>query len=234
MRGNKAVWTLGGAALVVLLSGCRSAREDRIRELEAQRTDLQRQNKQLTADNAEQRQEKIRTGAELEKAQAENDILLQAVTERDTAGLGRGGVDAEELGGKLQGIKVIGREGGDTAIVLAAEAVRFAPGHTDITPQTEKVLRRVAKVLKETEGIQKIRVDGHTDSDPIRRSGFQSHEHLALERAKKVQLFLIKLGLRSEMLSVKGYGAANPVAPNDSAQNKAKNRRVELIINPAH
>ena len=111
--------------------------------------------------------------------------------------------------------------------------MRFAPGHTDITPQTEKILRRVAKVLKETEGIQQIRVDGHTDSDPIRRSGFRSNEHLSLERAKKVRLFLVKLGLPSEKLSVKGYGDSNPVAPNDSAQNKAKNRRVELIINPA-
>ena len=45
-------------------------------------------------------------------------------------------------------------------------------------------LRRVAKVLKETEGIQGIRIDGHTDSDPIRRSGFKSNEHLSLERAK--------------------------------------------------
>ena len=230
MHGNKAVWTLGGAALVVLLSGCRSAREDRIRELEAQRTDLQHQNKQLTTDNADQRQEKIRTGAELEKAQAENDILKRAVTERDA--VARGGIDVEALGGKLKGIKVIGREGGDTAIVLAAEAVRFAPGHTDITPQTEKILRRVAKVLKETDGIDRIRVDGHTDSDPIRRSGFRSNEHLSLERAKKVRLFLVKLGLPEEMLSVKGYGASNPVAPNDSTRNKAKNRRVELIINP--
>ncbi len=230
MRGNKAVWTLGGAALIVLLSGCRSAREDRIRELEAQRTDLRRQNKQLTTDNAEQRKEKLRSGADLEKAQAENDVLKHAITSRKTTG----GIDAEALSGKLEGIKVIEREGGGTAIVLAAEAVRFAPGHTDITAQTEKILRRVAKVLKETEGIDQIRVDGHTDSDPIRRSGFRSNEHLSLERAKTVQLFLVKLGLPREKLSVRGYGASNPVAPNDSTKNKAKNRRVELVINPAN
>ena len=48
-----------------------------------------------------------------------------------------------------------------------------------------------------------------------------------------MRLFLVKLGLPSEKLSVKGYGDSNPVVPNDSVQNKAKNRRVELIINPA-
>ena len=75
-----------------------------------------------------------------------------------------------------------------------------------------------------------IRVDGYTDTDPIKTITFPSNFELSEARAKSVAAML-KPGLsHPERLTVSGKGADNPVAPNDTEANKAKNRRVEISI----
>ncbi|MEE8107422.1 MAG: OmpA family protein [Planctomycetota bacterium] len=228
-----------GAALLILatVGGCRSTSEDRVRELEAQRADLESRNKRLSMDVARSQQDKIRDDADLERERAKNEMLSEALIERPTqhtlAPAPR--IDTEALRPQLErkGVRVEDRADGSAAIVLASDAVRFSAGKADITAKGETTLRRVAMVLMETEGIDSIRVEGHTDSDPIRRSGFKSNEHLSLERARKVRMYLVKLGLAEDQLDVKGYGAQRPIAPNDSKTNKALNRRVEIVLTSA-
>ncbi len=226
-----------GAALLILatVGGCRSTSEDRVRELEAQRADLESRNKRLTMDVARGQQNKIRDEADLERERAKNEMLSEALIQRPSESTPAPRIDTEALRPQLerQGVRVVSRADGSAAIVLASDAVRFSAGKADITSQGETTLRRVATVLMETEGIDSIRVEGHTDSDPIRRSGFKSNEHLSLERARKVRMYLVKLGFSEERLDVKGYGAQRPVAPNDSKKNKALNRRVEIVLTAA-
>jgi outer membrane protein OmpA-like peptidoglycan-associated protein len=80
-------------------------------------------------------------------------------------------------------------------------------------------------ILEENSTI-KIEVGGHTDSD-----GDDVHnQKLSENRAKSVVDYLLNKGISKERLSHKGYGETKPVAPNDTPQNKAKNRRTEVKV----
>ncbi len=72
----------------------------------------------------------------------------------------------------------------------------------------------------------------HTDDQPIRYSGFPSNWELSTARALAVVNLLTKSGMRPETLSAAGYGQFDPVQPNDGSENKAKNRRTEITLQP--
>jgi chemotaxis protein MotB len=76
-----------------------------------------------------------------------------------------------------------------------------------------------------------IRVEGHTDSDPIRTERFPSNWELSTARAVNMLKHLANAGkIRAERLSAAGYGESKPLFPNDTKANKAKNRRVEIVL----
>jgi chemotaxis protein MotB len=76
-----------------------------------------------------------------------------------------------------------------------------------------------------------IRIEGHTDNDPISTPLFPSNWELSSARATNVLRFLIeKTKLKAENLSAVGYGEFHPLLPNTSKENKAKNRRVDIVI----
>ena len=129
---------------------------------------------------------------------------------------------------EASGVRVEGR-GTGAAIILASD-VTFKAGQADLSKQAMATLGRVAVALMSTPGVQGIRVEGHTDSDPIRKSGWASNEALSQARAENVRKFLVKNGLDQSTVTVMGYGAARPVFPNDTAAHKANNRRVEIVI----
>jgi chemotaxis protein MotB len=80
----------------------------------------------------------------------------------------------------------------------------------------------------------KIVVNGYTDNAPIgpelQRQGIASNQVLSQKRADNVMQYLISQGLSPNLVSAQGFGDENPIAPNDTAQNRAKNRRVELTL----
>ncbi|MGA8191855.1 MAG: OmpA family protein [Acetobacteraceae bacterium] len=80
----------------------------------------------------------------------------------------------------------------------------------------------------------KIMVNGYTDNAPIgpelQREGVTSNQILSQKRAESVMQYLISQGLKPDLVSAQGFGDANPVASNDTAQGRAQNRRVELTL----
>lgn len=72
----------------------------------------------------------------------------------------------------------------------------------------------------------------YTDDDPIRHSGFASNWELATERALQVVKVLTENGMKPTALSAAGYGEFDPVVANDSPDHKAKNRRIEIVLQP--
>ena len=80
----------------------------------------------------------------------------------------------------------------------------------------------------------KILVSGYTDNAPIgralQREGITSNEILSQKRAENVMEFLLSQGVKPDLVAAKGFGESNPVAPNDTAQGRAQNRRVELSL----
>ena len=77
-----------------------------------------------------------------------------------------------------------------------------------------------------------VRVEGHTDSVPIKTEQFPSNWELSAARASGVVRFLIQNGVDSSRLSATGYGAERPLVANDSAKNRARNRRIEILLVP--
>jgi outer membrane protein OmpA-like peptidoglycan-associated protein len=115
----------------------------------------------------------------------------------------------------------IGKAG--TTFVL--ENVFFDTDSYALKQESKAELDRLFNILQENPTI-KIEVGGHTDSD-----GDDAHnQKLSENRAKSVVDYLLNKGISKERLSHKGYGETKPVAPNDTPQNKAKNRRTEVKV----
>ena len=69
-----------------------------------------------------------------------------------------------------------------------------------------------------------VQVIGHTDTDPIRKSGYKSNYHLGFERGYSVRDYLISRGVDSDMVSISSFG------PDASLDTKSRSRRVEIVV----
>ena len=116
-----------------------------------------------------------------------------------------------------------------TIKVSLSEPMMFDSAQADLKPASRKFLREFADRMAVTK--YKISVEGHTDSFPIHSANFPTNWELSSMRAIRVARFLIEEGgLEPERFSVVGYSMYKPVVPNSSVANKARNRRVELVI----
>lgn len=106
--------------------------------------------------------------------------------------------------------------------------VLFAPGRAELHPQSLAVLSAVAEKLK-TEPFN-LEITGHTDVVPISNSAFASNWELSAVRAASVVRLLANHGIAPARLYAIGREASQPIAPNDTAEGRARNRRVELMI----
>ncbi len=91
-------------------------------------------------------------------------------------------------------------------------------------PSTE-IVERIGKALLGV-GIDRVRVDGHTDT-----SGQESYnQQLSLRRAKSVATVLTRVGMQEENIQLRGLGSSRPVAANDTAAGRTENRRVSIVV----
>ena len=140
-------------------------------------------------------------------------------------------VDAKPLEkpGKLAKLEMVppvpSIEANSLLITLDSE-VLFDVNKYDVRvhPEAEEVLKNLAIVLKEMD-VKNFEIDGHTDSD----GSDEYNQVLSEKRANSVKNFLVSQGVTAE-ITTKGYGESRPVASNDTAEGKQKNRRVEIII----
>jgi chemotaxis protein MotB len=117
-------------------------------------------------------------------------------------------------------------------ITFVAE-VLFDSGKAKIKPEGKKMLDKVARVIREEDIDNDIGVEGHTDNEPIKYSGWKSNWELSTARATSVLHYLVDDGgLTPERLSATGYGEYRPIASNATPEGRQKNRRVEIIIKP--
>jgi chemotaxis protein MotB len=105
----------------------------------------------------------------------------------------------------------------------------FTSGSARLTPQGIVLLKRVARIIGPLD--RRIRVEGHTDNVPISTEHYPSNWELSTARAVQVVKYLNRSGhIPAANLSAAGYGASRPRATNDSQSGRAKNRRVEIIL----
>lgn len=110
------------------------------------------------------------------------------------------------------------------------ERVLFKPGSAQIEEVSMQTITGIGKVLLSIPG-NHIRVEGHTDNDPINTAQFPSNWELSSMRATNVLRILVeKCGINPKIISSVGYGEFTPKVPNTTLQNKSANRRVDIVI----
>ncbi len=114
-------------------------------------------------------------------------------------------------------------------LVLAIpEALSFDTGSAELSGVAAQLMGRVAGVLRTLPNA--VRVEGHTDDTPIHTPRFTSNWDLSTARATEVVAFFIGAGLAPNRLSAAGYSEYHPRAGNDTAEGRARNRRVDIVL----
>lgn len=108
---------------------------------------------------------------------------------------------------------------------VALMDIEFEFGSSTVSKESLKLLEDIAQQLKRHPDI-KLEISGHTDDI----GGDDFNMRLSLERAKSVKNELVKMGINSRRLTVKGYGKTKPIMPNDSDENRKRNRRTEFTV----
>ena len=120
-------------------------------------------------------------------------------------------------------------------VVTFLSEVFFDSGKDVIREEGKEATRKVAEVLNRDVPNSLVAVEGHTDDEPIKYSGWKSNWELSSARALAVLHFLIdECQVAPQRLSGNAYGEYHQIIANDSAENKQKNRRVEIVILPAN
>ncbi len=112
---------------------------------------------------------------------------------------------------------------GETLLTLVG--VNFATGSAQLTSGASDILDEAANVLRANPGVS-VTVEGHTDS----QGSSSSNLTLSQRRAEAVVNYLVDRGIKRSRLTALGRGESSPVAPNDTANGRWKNRRVELVV----
>ena len=117
-------------------------------------------------------------------------------------------------------------------LITIRDSILFESGKATIKPEYSDLAKDIGSLLK-FEQPRQIVVTGHTDNVPINSAEFPSNWELSMMRAINFLKILIDTNrLDPQLFSVKGYGDNKPVASNDTAEGRSKNRRVEVLIQP--
>ena len=133
-----------------------------------------------------------------------------------------------ELQAEIAGAQItVSEVAGGSLIVLKSDEL-FGSGSARPSAAFDPVILRISAVLNRLPGM--ILVSGHTDDVPIRTARFPSNWELSTERARSVAALMASNLRDPARLRVEGLGDSQPVAPNDSAANRARNRRVAILL----
>lgn len=118
----------------------------------------------------------------------------------------------------------------NTGVIISfKDTALFAVGNADLDAEAGALIDEIGGMLYRL-NYSYILVEGHTDSDPINTAEFPDNMALSSARAGNVWRELVQCGLAPESMAAIGYGEYRPIAKNDSAENKSKNRRVIITI----
>lgn len=113
--------------------------------------------------------------------------------------------------------------------VSLKDTILFDSGKADLKPEARSRLIEIGKIINSLGNY--IRIEGHTDNVPIHNSAFASNWELSAIRAVKVNELLIEsVNIAPQKVSIVGYGEYRPKVPNTTEENKALNRRVNIVI----
>lgn len=158
--------------------------------------------------------EKVALAESKKQSQAQYDALVQKLS-------------AEVQRGQLQV-----RRYQNMLTVDAADQIFFDSGRADVKPSGKEILKKLGDALKSYNN-KIIRVVGYTDNVPVAKSiqkTFPSNWELSVARATSVVRYLQQVGVPPERMIASGRGEYGPVASNDTAEGRQKNRRIEIML----
>lgn len=211
-----------GVSLVLSVGGCSSTPNDEF--------------DQALAENAELRDRLAETQSMLEKSEDDKlDLIRQnqdltadlkraeqqsapSNLSAATGGFGNGMGDGGDM---PSGMRMNTR--GDVVLTVAGD-VLFPSGQVTLKADGRRELDRIARMIMSQYSGNTVRVEGYTDSDPIRKSSWKSNERLSSERALAVEQYLVGRGVDADRIYSAAMGAAKPKS------SKQASRRVEIVI----
>lgn len=209
-------------------------------EAEQRQTQLQQQQQQEAQQLAEQqkldeaRREEQERQARLAEAQAKMDQLNAQLEQERQARLQAeqraAQAEAEaraqaQVASELRNIRQVQvKEEARGLVLTLSGSVLFRSGSADLLPAAKRRLDEVAEALKKTQS--PLVIEGHTDS----QGPTELNEELSYERAGAVRDYLVERGVDSARVRTEGRGEEQPIASNKSAEGRANNRRVEIVI----
>lgn len=233
------------------LEGTKAALEQRLADTElalakvrAEKEELSKNLDDNTALSSELRKRLEKLGQNVDKLTSERGQLSEALddTKQRLEELRKQKAAAEALASTFRSLvqrlksmidagqlKVVIRDG--RMLIALPNDVLFDSGKTALKKEAQVALTQVAQVLSTIED-RRYLVAGHTDDVPIRTPQFPSNWELSTARAVEVTKFLVAHGLKPQVLAAAGYGEFDPVASNTSSENRALNRRIEIVLQP--
>jgi chemotaxis protein MotB len=131
----------------------------------------------------------------------------------------------------FEGMDVAFDAAAGTITVTLPNTILFDSGKASLKSATSSELDHILTVIKQKYAEKDIDVVGHTDTDPIQKSSWKDNWELSAQRALSVSRYLIQHGIPEKQVRAAGCGPARPIATNSTAAGKAKNRRVEIVVN---
>jgi len=228
-------WTLAVVTgLVFVTVGCQTPmlrdqladRERTIRQLRQEKAGVEQRLQAKDAELARSRAELDAARGHQNRLEGELDDLRANLDRPDPSDDG----ELERLRRAVGGDADVQMRDGDVVITLP-NRVTFASGSSNLADRGKRVLSRILDTLQGGYRSHLISIEGHTDSDPIRKSKFETNWRLSVERAMAVRDYLeSRGGIAPDRFRVVGYGPYRPVASNTTNTGKEQNRRVELVI----
>ncbi len=167
--------------------------------------------------------EKSQMGRELMSSQQTIEELQMMISKRN--------ISPAEAAGFGKDMDVTFDPTAGTITVTLPNAILFSPGKASLKKASITELNHVLSVLQERYGDKAIDIVGHTDSDPIKKSKWQDNWQLSAERALSVLRYMNKKGIKGGRIVAVAAGEGRPVSSNSTSSGKARNRRVEIVVN---
>jgi chemotaxis protein MotB len=130
---------------------------------------------------------------------------------------------------ELQRHDVVVKPEREGLVISLREIGFFDSGSAELRPSSEAAVQRIAQMLSAQPN--EIRIEGHTDNVPIHNAQFSSNWELSTARATEmIRLFITRYNISATRLSAAGYAEYHPVASNETAEGRAQNRRVDIVV----
>ncbi len=212
MNKTRTVATVLAPTLFLFFASCASQKtmmqyQDEVRALREERTQLKKENKELRAQNE---------AYEISLAEASVKPGVPT-TVADNPELDALGIDYTTRGGNF--------------VISIPSEITFPSGKAELTKKGQEALHAVARVLLADHKGSRYWFEGHTDDEPIKKSGWDSNRDLSVKRAMAVLYYLVEnCEVPDDQCIVAGHGQYEPIASNNDSGGKARNRRVEIVV----